>query len=48
MLNMSLLLTLTYFAPCSSVYIVNFEHVNADWDGTSVRKVHNPLNTISS
>ena len=26
----SLLLTLTYFTPCSSVYIVKFEHVNAD------------------
>ena len=22
----------TYFTPCSSVSIVNFEHVNADWD----------------
>ena len=22
---------LTYFTPCSSVSIVNFEHVNADW-----------------
>ena len=21
----------TYFTPCSSVSIVNFEHVNADW-----------------
>ena len=28
---MSLLLTLTYFTPCSSVSIVNFEHVIADW-----------------
>ena len=26
----SLLLTLKYFTPCSSVYIVKFEHVNAD------------------
>ena len=22
----------TYFTPCSSVTIVNFEQVNADWD----------------
>ena len=27
---MSLLLTLTYFTPCSSVLIVNFEYVIAD------------------
>ena len=27
----SLLLTLTYFTPCSSVSIVIFEHVNAGW-----------------
>ena len=27
----SLLLTLNIFIPCSSVSIVNFEHVNADW-----------------
>ena len=24
----------TYFTPCSNVSIVNFGHVNADWDGT--------------
>ena len=29
--RMSLLLTLTYFTPCSSVSIVNFEQVNASW-----------------
>ena len=29
--RMSLLLTLMYFTPCSSVSFVNFEHVNADW-----------------
>ena len=28
----SLLLVLTYFTPCSSVSIVNPEHVNVDWD----------------
>ena len=28
---LSLLLTLTYFTPCSSVFITNFEQVNADW-----------------
>ena len=27
----SLLLTLTYFTPCSTVSIVNFEHVIAGW-----------------
>ena len=27
----SLLLTLTYFTPCSSFSIVNFEHVIAGW-----------------
>ena len=27
----SLLITLTYFTPCSSVSIVNFEQINADW-----------------
>ena len=27
----SLLLTLTYFIPCSSVYIVDFQQVNAGW-----------------
>ena len=27
----SLLLTLTYFTPCSSVCIVNFEQVKAGW-----------------
>ena len=26
------LLTLTYFTPCLTVSIVNFEQVNADWD----------------
>ena len=25
-------LTLTYFTHCSSVFIVNFEHVNAGWE----------------
>ena len=29
---MSLLLTVTYFTPCSSVCIVNFEQVNASWE----------------
>ena len=28
-ISVSLLLTLTYFTPCSSVSIVNFEQVNA-------------------
>ena len=28
----SLLLTLNIFQPCSSVSIVNFELVNADWE----------------
>ena len=28
---MSLLLTLKYFTPCSSVSIVNFEHLCAGW-----------------
>ena len=28
----SLLLLWTYFTPCSSVSIVNYEQVNADWD----------------
>ena len=33
----SLLLTLTYFTPCSSVCIVNFEQVNAGWlEGTEL------------
>ena len=27
----SLLITLTYFTLCSSVSIVNFEQINADW-----------------
>ena len=34
--KVSLMLTLklwTYFAPCSSVSIVNFEHVIAGWEG---------------
>ena len=25
----------TYFTPCSSVSIVNFEHVNTDWEGST-------------
>ena len=32
----SLLLTLTYFTFCSSVSIVNFEQVNADWDNVQI------------
>ena len=31
---MPLLLTLTYFKPCSSISIVNFEHVIAGWEET--------------
>ena len=34
----SLLLTLNNFTPCSSVSIVNFEHVNAEWEA----KLRNP------
>ena len=34
----SLLLTLTYFTPCSCVSIVNFEQVNDDWKLTIVAK----------
>ena len=30
--KISLLLTLNYVAPCSSVSIANFEQVNAGWD----------------
>ena len=30
--NVSLLLTLNYFTPCSSVSIVNFEHIITSWD----------------
>ena len=30
---MALLVTFTNFTPFSSVSIVNFEHVNADWGG---------------
>ena len=30
----------TYFIPCSSVSIVNFEHVNADWEWTLFIKVN--------
>ena len=26
----------TYFTPCSSVSIVNFEQLNADWDETLI------------
>ena len=33
----SVLLFLTYFTPCSSVYIVNFELVNAD-EGKAFRR----------
>ena len=29
----ALLVTFTNFTPCSSVSIVNFEHVNAEWGG---------------
>ena len=31
---MPLLLTLTYFKPCSSISIVNFEHIIAGWEET--------------
>ena len=31
-MKVSLLLILNTFTPCSSVSIVNFEHVIADWD----------------
>ena len=30
--SVSLLLTLNYFTPCSSVSIVNFEHIITSWD----------------
>ena len=33
--RLSLLLTLAYFTPYSSVSIVNFELVIADWEGTN-------------
>ena len=44
----SLLLTLNIFPPCSSVSIVNFEHVIAGWDiniwkSSSVKYKHNIL-----
>ena len=29
----ALMVTFTNFTPCSSVSIVNFEHVNAEWGG---------------
>ena len=32
-MSMALLVTFTNFTPCSSVSIVNFEHVNAEWGG---------------
>ena len=38
----SLLLTLNNYTPCSSVSIVNFEQVNADWESNkqkSLRKI---------
>ena len=34
----SLLLTLTYFTPCSSVSIVNFDHVIDGWDSATLEK----------
>ena len=32
-MSMALLVTFTNFTPCSSVSIVIFEHVNAEWGG---------------
>ena len=40
---MSLLLTLNIFTPCSSVSIVNFEHVTADWEGKRYEAPKSPL-----
>ena len=37
----SLLLTLNNFTPCSSVSIVNFEHVIADWEDESCSYTQN-------
>ena len=38
---MSLLLTLNiYFAPCSSVFIVNFEQLNTGWVSEKTLNIH--------
>ena len=37
---MPLLLTLTYFTPCFSVSIVNFEHLTSGWDEGSEKMEH--------
>ena len=39
----SLLITLIYFTPCSSVSIVNFEHIDADWAVFDMDKAENRL-----
>ena len=35
----------TYFTPCSSVSIVNFECVNADWDVWKIYQIIPPINS---